>query len=96
MQKNFSLIDKLQTNYKATLNLNYCYRTISRKVFIESTLASLNRHQHKPGQSCANSIKHVQIQSFDNYTLVISLVIGQWSEDLKHRISGNGLPELQG
>ena len=39
---------------------------------------------------------HVQIPSFDNYTLVISLAIRQRSEDLKHLISGNGLPELQG
>ena len=37
---------------------------------------------------------HVQIQSFDNYTLVISLAIRQRSEDLKHLISGNGLPEI--
>ena len=41
-------------------------------------------------------VKHVQLQSFDNYTLVISLAIRQWSEDLKHLISGNELPELQG
>ena len=41
-------------------------------------------------------IKHVQIQSFDVYMLVISLAIRQWSEDLKHLISGNGPPEIQG
>ena len=41
-------------------------------------------------------IKHAQIQSFDKYTLDISLAIKQRSEDLKHLISGNGQPELQG
>ena len=34
------------------------------------------------------NIKHVQIQSFDNYMLVISLTIRQWSNDLKHLILG--------
>ena len=42
------------------------------------------------------NIKHVQIQSFENYTLVISLAIRQRSEELEHLISGNGLPKLQG
>ena len=32
--------------------------------------------------------KHVQIQSFDNYTLAISLMISQRYEDLKHLILG--------
>ena len=41
-------------------------------------------------------MKHVKIQSFDNYMLVISLASRQGSEDLKHLIIGNGLPKLQG
>ena len=42
------------------------------------------------------SAKDIRIQSFDIDYPVYYLAIRQWSKDLEHLISRNGLPELQG
>ena len=77
---------KLMDPFLQTSNL--CYRTVTCKVFIESTSMLLNRPQRKLGQSCPNSWHKIdQPANTGQACLVLLCTLSLVIDHPKYRVS---------